>query len=68
MSSFSSRFSRANCRPSCASKAASLCPSTPPLPRFSFTFSQAISRFFRLYTVRCPNQRDSKINKLYNYA
>ncbi len=79
MSSFSSRFSRANCRPSCASKAARLCPSTPPLPRFSFTFSQAISRFFRLYTlsinewtflapVRCPNQRDSKINKLYNYA
>src|SRR5580692_5550912 len=25
--------------------------STPPLPRFSFTFSQAISRFFRLYTL-----------------
>src|SRR5215472_6284250 len=23
----------------------------PPLPRFSFTFSQAISRFFRLYTL-----------------
>ena len=51
MSSFNSRCSRANCRPSCASKAARLCPSTPPLPRFSFTFSQAISRFFRLYTL-----------------
>src|SRR5205807_2761249 len=24
---------------------------TPPLPRFAFTFSQAISRFFRLYTL-----------------
>jgi len=51
VSSFSSRCSRANCKPSCASKAARLCPSTPPLPRFSFTFSQAISRFFRLYTL-----------------
>src|SRR4030095_3015415 len=28
-----------------------LCPSTPPLPRLAFTFSQAISRFFRLYTL-----------------
>src|SRR5467141_4537037 len=33
------------------SKAARLCPSIPPLPRFSFTCSQAISRFFRLYTL-----------------
>src|SRR6516165_6078810 len=27
------------------------CPSTPPLPRLAFTFSQAISRFSRLYTL-----------------
>src|SRR5439155_2936051 len=33
------------------SKAPRVCPSTPPLPRFAFTFSQAISRFFRLYTL-----------------
>jgi hypothetical protein len=30
-----------------APKAVRVCPSMPPLPRFSFTFSQAISRFFR---------------------
>src|SRR5262252_2397208 len=48
---FSSRCSRSNCWFSCASKASRVCPSTPPLPRFSFTFSQAISRFFRSYTL-----------------
>src|SRR5215467_1884953 len=48
---FGSRCSRSNCWFSCASKASRVCPSTPPLPRFSFTFSQAISRFFRLYTL-----------------
>jgi hypothetical protein len=51
VSSFSSRCSRSNCWSSCASKASRFCPSTPPLPRFAFTFSQAISRFFRLYTL-----------------
>src|SRR5215472_8059927 len=51
VSSFSSCCSRSNCWPSCASKVSRFCPSTPPLPRFSFTFSQAISRFFRLYTL-----------------
>src|SRR5215467_2107726 len=48
---FSSRCSRSNCWFSCASKASRFCPSTPPLPRFAFTCSQAISRFFRLYTL-----------------
>src|SRR5262249_28153025 len=33
------------------SKAFKFCPSIPPLPRFAFTFSQAISKFFRLYTL-----------------
>src|ERR1700681_2935147 len=28
-----------------------VCPSTPPLPRLAFTFSQATSKFFRLYTL-----------------
>src|SRR5215469_14699132 len=28
-----------------------LCPSTPRLPRLAFTFAQAISRFFRGYTL-----------------
>src|SRR6516162_3072854 len=51
MSCLSSRCSRSNCGVSCASKASRLCPSIPPLPRFAFTFSQAISRFFRLYTL-----------------
>src|SRR5215831_12687496 len=51
MFSFSSRCSRSNCWASCASKVSRVCPSTPPLPRFSFTFSQAISRFFLLYTL-----------------
>src|SRR5215469_12147099 len=51
LSSFSSRCNRSNCCSSCASKVSRVCPSTPPLPRFAFTFSQAISRFFRLYTL-----------------
>src|SRR5215472_13350482 len=51
MSSFSSRCNRSNCCSSCPSKVFRVCPSTPPLPRFAFTFSQAISRFFRLYTL-----------------
>jgi hypothetical protein len=51
VSSFSSRCSRSNCGSSCASKVSRVCPSTPPLPRFAFTFSQAISKFFRLYTL-----------------
>src|SRR6267143_5096630 len=51
MFSFSSRCSRSNSWPSCASKVSRLSPSTPPLPRFAFTLSQAISRFFRLYTL-----------------
>src|SRR6202030_1610514 len=46
-----SRCSRSNCWFSCASKASRFCPSTPPLPRLAFTFSQAISKFFRLYTL-----------------
>ena len=28
-----------------------LAPSTPPAPRLRFTFSQATSRFFRLFTL-----------------
>src|SRR6201984_5340 len=51
VSSFSSPCNRSNCCSSCASKASRVCPSTPPLPRFAFTFSQAISKFFRLYTL-----------------
>src|SRR6516162_3321023 len=51
VSCLSSRCSRSNCWFNCASKASRFCPSTPPLPRFAFTFSQAISRFFRLYTL-----------------
>ena len=51
MFSFSSLCSRSNCWLSCASKVSRVSPSTPPLPRFAFTLSQAISRFFRLYTL-----------------
>ncbi len=51
MSCCSSLCSRSSCCPSCAANIFRLCPSTPPLPRLAFTFSQAISRFFRLYTL-----------------
>src|SRR5215813_297490 len=43
--------SRFNCESNCPSNSSRLCPSTPPLPRFALTHSQAISRFFCLYTL-----------------
>src|SRR5215813_2896462 len=43
--------SRFNCESNCPSNSSRLCPSTPPLPRFALTHSQAISRFLCLYTL-----------------